>query len=249
MPQFDIKGQIKDLKWILNVLYKVTVSTIPIWDTWKRKFAERTKFILSKVSINSTIQVLYWETLTWPAVNQVSLKNFFYLLWGGVLVGPKGPGGTSIPNNYCNKCQGSNKKMGKSGPPYPACRCTSESTYTQIWHAYNTERFCPMCVEVYVQIEMYGGKKWILLAHDLTTSFYPSSDSAPLRSSWPWGREGRRDFYWSGGAVRHHLGERHFHLSRLRGRRAGGARHKQQRNIQPSQIERTRDNLFFFYKE
>lgn len=177
----------------------------------------------------------------------MSLKKFFYLLWGGVLVGPKGPGGTSIPNNYCNKCQGSNKKMGKSGPPYPACRCTSESTYTQIWHAYNTERFCPMCVEVYVQIEMYGGKKWILLAHDLTTSFYPSSGSAPLRSSWPWGREGRRDFYWSGGAVRHHLGERHFHLSRLRGRRAGGARHKQQRNIQPSQIERTRDNLLFFF--
>uniref|UniRef100_A0A3Q3VTG1 DPF1-3 N-terminal domain-containing protein n=1 Tax=Mola mola TaxID=94237 RepID=A0A3Q3VTG1_MOLML len=34
----------------------------------------------------------------------------------------KAPGGTSIPNNYCSKCQGSNKKMGKSGPPYSACR-------------------------------------------------------------------------------------------------------------------------------
>uniref|UniRef100_A0A3Q4G590 DPF1-3 N-terminal domain-containing protein n=1 Tax=Neolamprologus brichardi TaxID=32507 RepID=A0A3Q4G590_NEOBR len=35
---------------------------------------------------------------------------------------PKGPGGTSIPNSYCNKCQGSNKKTGKSGSPYSACQ-------------------------------------------------------------------------------------------------------------------------------
>ncbi|XP_034531665.1 zinc finger protein DPF3-like isoform X3 [Notolabrus celidotus] len=40
------------------------------------------------------------------------------------LAGPKGPGGASIPNNYCTKCQGSNKKTGKSGTPYSACRCT-----------------------------------------------------------------------------------------------------------------------------
>ncbi|XP_073340094.1 zinc finger protein DPF3-like [Pagrus major] len=39
---------------------------------------------------------------------------------------PKAPGGTSIPNNYCNKCQGSNKKTGKAGPPYAACRCTTD---------------------------------------------------------------------------------------------------------------------------
>ncbi|KAG7237274.1 hypothetical protein INR49_032607 [Caranx melampygus] len=39
---------------------------------------------------------------------------------------PKGPGGTSIPNNYCNKCQGSNKKTGKSGSPCSACQCTTE---------------------------------------------------------------------------------------------------------------------------
>ncbi|TKS86506.1 Zinc finger protein DPF3 [Collichthys lucidus] len=39
---------------------------------------------------------------------------------------PKGPGGTSIPNNYCNKCQASNKKTGKSGTPYTACRCTTD---------------------------------------------------------------------------------------------------------------------------
>nr|XP_043903636.1 zinc finger protein DPF3-like isoform X2 [Solea senegalensis] len=38
----------------------------------------------------------------------------------------KGPGGASIPSNYCNKCQGSNKKMGKSGPPCSGCRCTTE---------------------------------------------------------------------------------------------------------------------------
>ncbi|KAM6918100.1 zinc finger protein DPF3-like isoform 2-T2 [Lycodopsis pacificus] len=35
----------------------------------------------------------------------------------------KGPGGTSIPNNYCNKCQGSLKKTGKSGSPYSTCQC------------------------------------------------------------------------------------------------------------------------------
>ncbi|XP_028293881.1 zinc finger protein DPF3-like isoform X2 [Gouania willdenowi] len=35
---------------------------------------------------------------------------------------PKGPAGTSIPNSYCNKCQGSNKKTGKSGS---SCQCTS----------------------------------------------------------------------------------------------------------------------------
>ncbi|XP_030299105.1 zinc finger protein DPF3-like isoform X2 [Sparus aurata] len=39
---------------------------------------------------------------------------------------PKAPGGTSIPNNYCNKCQGSNKKTGKAGPPYAACRCKTD---------------------------------------------------------------------------------------------------------------------------
>ncbi|XP_061600217.1 zinc finger protein DPF3-like [Cololabis saira] len=37
----------------------------------------------------------------------------------------KGPGGSSIPNSYCNKCQVSNKKTVKSGPPYSACRCTN----------------------------------------------------------------------------------------------------------------------------
>ncbi|CAB1419071.1 unnamed protein product [Pleuronectes platessa] len=36
---------------------------------------------------------------------------------------PKGPGGTSIPSNYCNKCQG--KKTGKSGSPFSACQCTT----------------------------------------------------------------------------------------------------------------------------
>lgn len=39
---------------------------------------------------------------------------------------PKGPGGTSIPNSYCNKCQGSNKKTGKSGSPCSACQCTTD---------------------------------------------------------------------------------------------------------------------------
>lgn len=33
----------------------------------------------------------------------------------------------SIPNNYCSKCHGANKKMAKSGLPYSACQCTSES--------------------------------------------------------------------------------------------------------------------------
>lgn len=84
-----------------------------------------------------------------------------------------------------------------------------------------------------------------------THLFHPSPDSCLLPSSWLRGREGRRDFYWSRGAVRHHLGERHFHLPRLWGRRAGGACHKQQRNIQPTQIERTfqfwRDNFFFIW--
>uniref|UniRef100_H3DJ81 DPF1-3 N-terminal domain-containing protein n=1 Tax=Tetraodon nigroviridis TaxID=99883 RepID=H3DJ81_TETNG len=37
---------------------------------------------------------------------------------------PKGPGGMSIPNNYCSKCHGANKKMAKSGLPYSACQCT-----------------------------------------------------------------------------------------------------------------------------
>ncbi|KAF0044464.1 hypothetical protein F2P81_003622 [Scophthalmus maximus] len=41
------------------------------------------------------------------------------------LTGPKGPSGTSIPSNYCNKCQGSNKKTGKSGPACSSCRCTT----------------------------------------------------------------------------------------------------------------------------
>ena len=53
------------------------------------------------------------------------LKHFYikpFISWT-CLVGPKGPGGTSIPNNYCNKCHGSNKKMGK------ACQCTSEFQY------------------------------------------------------------------------------------------------------------------------
>lgn len=41
--------------------------------------------------------------------------------------GPKGPGGMSITNNYCRKCHAANKKMPKSGLPYSACQCTSES--------------------------------------------------------------------------------------------------------------------------
>ncbi|KAJ4939031.1 hypothetical protein JOQ06_028494 [Pogonophryne albipinna] len=39
---------------------------------------------------------------------------------------PKGPSGTSIPNNYCNKCQGSIKKTGKSGSPYSTCQCKTD---------------------------------------------------------------------------------------------------------------------------
>ncbi|XP_026210786.1 zinc finger protein DPF3-like isoform X1 [Anabas testudineus] len=39
---------------------------------------------------------------------------------------PKGSGGTSIPNNYCSKCQGSNKKTGKSGSPCLACQGTTD---------------------------------------------------------------------------------------------------------------------------
>ncbi|XP_029349692.1 zinc finger protein DPF3-like isoform X3 [Echeneis naucrates] len=39
---------------------------------------------------------------------------------------PKGPGGASIPNNYCSKCQGSNKKTGKSASPCSACQCTTD---------------------------------------------------------------------------------------------------------------------------
>ncbi|XP_075874396.1 zinc finger protein DPF3-like [Nelusetta ayraudi] len=35
-------------------------------------------------------------------------------------------GGASIPNNYCTKCHGSTKKMGRSRPVYPACHCTTE---------------------------------------------------------------------------------------------------------------------------
>lgn len=42
------------------------------------------------------------------------------------LTGPKAPGGSSIPNNYCTKCHGSNKKIISSGSPRAACRCTSE---------------------------------------------------------------------------------------------------------------------------
>ncbi|KAM8915405.1 zinc finger protein DPF3-like isoform 2-T2 [Spinachia spinachia] len=36
---------------------------------------------------------------------------------------PKAPAATGIPNNYCNKCQGSLKKTGKSGSPFPTCQC------------------------------------------------------------------------------------------------------------------------------
>ncbi|XP_049917977.1 zinc finger protein DPF3-like isoform X1 [Epinephelus moara] len=39
---------------------------------------------------------------------------------------PKGPGGTSIPNNYCNKCQGAIKKTGKSGSPFSTCQCKTD---------------------------------------------------------------------------------------------------------------------------
>uniref|UniRef100_A0A672GB67 Zinc finger protein DPF3-like n=1 Tax=Salarias fasciatus TaxID=181472 RepID=A0A672GB67_SALFA len=39
---------------------------------------------------------------------------------------PKAPGGTSIPNNYCNKCHGSNKKTGKPGAPCSACQRTTD---------------------------------------------------------------------------------------------------------------------------
>ncbi|XP_078132833.1 zinc finger protein DPF3-like isoform X2 [Sander vitreus] len=39
---------------------------------------------------------------------------------------PKGPGGTNISNNYCNKCQGSIKKTGKSGSPYSTCQCKTD---------------------------------------------------------------------------------------------------------------------------
>ncbi|KAF6731681.1 Zinc finger protein DPF3 [Oryzias melastigma] len=39
---------------------------------------------------------------------------------------PKGPGGSSIPNNYCNKCQGSNKKMLKPGFPCSDCHRTND---------------------------------------------------------------------------------------------------------------------------
>uniref|UniRef100_A0A3B3X5E2 C2H2-type domain-containing protein n=1 Tax=Poecilia mexicana TaxID=48701 RepID=A0A3B3X5E2_9TELE len=34
-------------------------------------------------------------------------------------------GGTTIPNNYCNKCHGANRKTGKSGSPCAACQCTT----------------------------------------------------------------------------------------------------------------------------
>ena len=47
-----------------------------------------------------------------------------------------------------------------------------------------------------------------------------------LCPSRPQRREGRQDLHRSRGAFRHHLRERHFHLSRLWGRRAGGAGHK-----------------------
>ncbi|KAA8582283.1 zinc finger protein DPF3 isoform X2 [Etheostoma spectabile] len=39
---------------------------------------------------------------------------------------PKGPGGTNISNNYCNKCQGLIKKTGKSGSPYSTCQCKTD---------------------------------------------------------------------------------------------------------------------------
>lgn len=57
--------------------------------------------------------------------------NLVLFFWN-FLIGPKGPGGTSIPNNYCNKCQGSNKKTGKSGSPCSACQCTSEFIHTRV---------------------------------------------------------------------------------------------------------------------
>lgn len=44
--------------------------------------------------------------------------------------GARTAGGASIPNNYCTKCHGSTKKMGRSRPVYPACHCTSESLRT-----------------------------------------------------------------------------------------------------------------------
>ncbi|XP_047466462.1 zinc finger protein DPF3-like isoform X1 [Mugil cephalus] len=46
---------------------------------------------------------------------------------------PKGPGAATIPNNYCNKCHGSNKKTGKSGSPCSACQCTSEFAYVWVY--------------------------------------------------------------------------------------------------------------------
>lgn len=63
-----------------------------------------------------------------------------FLVCFNIVTGPtKGPGGTSIPNNYCNKCQGSNKKMGKAGSPYSACRCTGEFVLSNVSHKHSTK--------------------------------------------------------------------------------------------------------------
>ena len=136
------------------------------------------------------MQVLFWKCLTCSVVLVPKTKTFSL----NFLVGPKGPGGTSIPNNYCNKCQGSIKKTGKTGSPFSTCHCKRE--YTKVFCTYKTSRFCV---------------------------FHHVCNSAVLCASRPRGGEGRRDFYRSGGAVRHHFGERHLHLPWLWGGRAGRA--------------------------
>lgn len=83
-------------------------------------------------SITTRTLVLFWNSLTCQTVSRVKSAHPKILSFLYFLAGPKGPGGASIPNNYCNKCQGSNKKTGKSGTPYSACRCTSESMYTKV---------------------------------------------------------------------------------------------------------------------
>lgn len=77
---------------------------------------------------------------------QVFLPPFHSVNFRPILpVGPKGPGGMSIPNNYCSKCHGATKKMAKSGLPYSACQCTSESSPPPTHQSASARAFPPSC--------------------------------------------------------------------------------------------------------
>lgn len=103
------------------------------------------------------------------------------------LLGPKGPGGMSIPNNYCIKCQGANKKVCKSGSPYSTCRCTSESLHsTRPCVPQRTSVYVCMCVradQIVIRLPRYSVSVQLSVVKRRKTGLPPGqrSCSAPPR--------------------------------------------------------------------